>query len=168
MRTGFEAASGEIIVAMDADCSMRPSEMLVMVSTLMSGADFVKGSRFMQGGGTSDMTLFRKLGNWGLSKTVRMLFGGQYSDLCYGYFAFWKKRLCQLSPETDGFEVETFINVAALKAGFKVAEVPSFEDDRVHGESKLRAIPDGWRVLKTIVGEKVNKTQRDCDDPFVP
>lgn len=165
LRAGFEVATGNIIIAMDADCSMDPGELPVLVSTLVAGADFVKGSRFIQGGGTSDMTWFRKLGNWGLTQAVRFLHGGHFSDLCYGYFGFWRKHLCLFEPnttgfETMGFEVETFLNVMALKAGLKIAEVPSFESERVHGESNLRTIPDGWRVLKMIVKEWPSGTER--------
>jgi hypothetical protein len=46
------------------------------------------------------------------------------------------------------------LGVRALKLGLQVAEVPSFESPRIHGESNLRTIPDGWRVLKTIVRER--------------
>jgi hypothetical protein len=45
--------------------------------------------------------------------------------------------------------------VQALRAGLKVVEVPSFEAERVHGAGRLRTIPDGWRVLKTIVRERL-------------
>lgn len=155
LRAGFEAASGDIILAIDADCSMEPKELLLMVAALVAGADFVKGSRFLQGGGTTDMSVFRMLGNWGLTQVVRLLFGGSFSDLCYGYFGFWSKHLAHLHPTCDGFEVETFVNVNALKYGLRVAEVPSFESPRLNGESNLRAIPDGWRVLKTIFRERL-------------
>ena len=127
LRAGFIAAKGDIIVALDADCSMHPREILVLVSALLAGADFAKGSRFMQGGGTSDMTFVRMAGNWGLTQTVRLLYGGSFSDLCYGYFAFWKRHLDVLDPTCQGFEVETFVKLQALKAKLKIAEVPSFE-----------------------------------------
>lgn len=52
---------------------------------------FVKGSRFIQGAGAVDITLIRKFGNWGLTMAVRTLYGGSFSDLCYGYVAFWKR-----------------------------------------------------------------------------
>ena len=126
---------------------------LTIFGALLAGADFVKGSRFLQGGGTSDMTILRRLGNWGFTFGVRVLFGGSFSDLCYGYNAFWSKVLHYLELDADGFEVETMMNVRALSKGLRVAEVPSFEADRVHGVSNLRTFPDGWRVLKTIVGE---------------
>lgn len=153
LRSGFQAASGEIIVMIDADGSTDPGEIPLLVGALLAGADLVKGSRFVQGGGTSDMTTFRKFGHWFLLQAVRTLFGGNYSDLCYGYSAFWKRVLPNLALDGTGFEIETLINVRALKAGLRIAEVPSFEHDRIHGLSNLRALPDGWRILKTIARE---------------
>lgn len=153
LRSGFKAASGEIIVMIDADGSTDPAEIPLFVGALLSGADLVKGSRFVQGGGTADMTIFRKFGHWFLLQSVRTLFGGTYSDLCYGYSAFWKHVLPRLALDGNGFEIETMINVRALKAGLRIAEVPSFEHERIHGLSNLRALPDGWRILKTIVRE---------------
>lgn len=153
LRTGFDAARGEIIVMLDADGSTDPAEIPAFVGALLAGADFVKGSRFLQGGGTSDMSPHRRFGNWCFVVASRMLFGGQYSDLCYGYNAFYRRVLPDLSLDGDGFEIETQMNVRALRAGLKVAEVPSFEADRIHGTSNLRAIPDGWRVLKTMLKE---------------
>ena len=153
LRAGFAAATGDIIVMLDADGSTDPAEIPAFIGALLAGADFVKGSRFLQGGGTSDMTLFRRLGNLGFTLGVRILFGGSFSDLCYGYNAFWRKVLIGLELDADGFEVETMMNVRALYNGLRVAEVPSFEADRVYGVSNLRTFPDGWRVLKTIIGE---------------
>jgi glycosyltransferase involved in cell wall biosynthesis len=151
---GFHAALGDIIVALDADCSMHPCEIPLLTAALMAGADFAKGSRFIQGGGTADMSWFRSVGNWGLMQIVNVLYGGSFSDLCYGYFAFWRRHLSVIDPTCDGFEVETFIKLQALKAKLRIAEVPSFETLRIHGRSNLHAIPDGFRVLRTILRER--------------
>jgi glycosyltransferase involved in cell wall biosynthesis len=155
LKAGFMAATGDAIVMLDADGSMNPAEAVLFVGALHAGAEFVKGSRFVQGGGTDDMSLFRFLGNWGLTKCVKLLYGGSFSDLCYGYIGFWRRTLPKLNPDSDGFEIETLLCLRALAGGLKVAEVPSFEANRVHGVSNLRAIPDGWRVLKTILKERV-------------
>lgn len=157
LRAGFAAATGDIIVMLDADGSTDPSEIPIYVGALLSGADFVKGSRFLQGGGTEDMPFYRKLGNWGFVVMVRLLFGGKYTDLCYGYNAFWKRVLPQLNLNCNGFEIETMMNIRALKAGLQIIEVPSFEAVRIHGNSHLKTIPDGWRVLKTIYQEALNR-----------
>jgi hypothetical protein len=104
------------------------------------------------------MPFYRRQGNWGLTMLVRVLFGGKYTDLCYGYNAFWRRVLPQLALDADGFEIETLMNIRALRAGLKVAEVTSFEAPRIHGEGRLRAFPDGWRVLKTILRERFRPT----------
>jgi glycosyltransferase involved in cell wall biosynthesis len=155
LRAGFAAATGDIVVMLDADGSMDPDEIILFIGALMSGADYVKGSRFIQGAGTEDMSLFRMAGNWGLTLAVRMLYGGSFSDLCYGYVAFWRKYSSLFEGQQNGFEIETLMNVRALKAGLKIVEVASFEANRLFGESNLRAIPDGWRVLKAILQERL-------------
>ncbi len=167
LRKGFAAATGDIIIMLDADGSTDPQEIPVFVGALLAGADFVKGSRFMQGAGSSDMTLLRRLGNWGFVVMSRLLFGASYSDLCYGYSAFWRHVLPVLALDADGFEIETLMNVRAFQAGFRVTEVPSFEFDRIHGTSRLQTFPDGWRVLKTLVREWVRPKVRGQARPVV-
>jgi len=154
LRTGFAAARGDIIVMLDADGSTAPEEIPSFVRALTDGADFVKGSRFLPGGGTADMQLYRKLGNAAFVAMVRLLFGGRYTDLCYGYNAFWRQVVPQLGLDGNGFEIETMMNVRALKIGLRIVEIPSFESQRIHGESNLHTIPDGLRVLRTIVRER--------------
>lgn len=154
LRCGFEAASGDIVVMLDADGSADPREIPTFVDVLQGGADFAKGSRFLPGAGTSDMTWYRKLGNLVFVDLVKLLYGGRYTDLCYGYNAFWRRVLPSLALDGNGFEIETMMNVRALKADLRIVEVPSFEHQRIHGVSNLRTIPDGWRVLKTIFRER--------------
>jgi glycosyltransferase involved in cell wall biosynthesis len=155
VRSGFIAATGDVVVMLDADGSMAPEEIIFFLGALMAGADFVKGSRFLQGAGTDDMSLFRMLGNRGLTQIVRLLYGGSFSDLCYGYIAFWSRDVPIFLSDCDGFEIETLINIRALKNKLKVVEVASFEWSRIHGESNLRAVPDGWRILKLIIRERL-------------
>ncbi len=153
LQTGWREATGDIIVTIDADGSTDPREIPAFVGLLLAGADMVKGSRFVHGGGTDDMGPLRRSGNWALTRLVRVLYGGHYSDLCYGYNAFWRHAVPYFDGDADGFEIETFMNVRALRHGLKVVEVPSFELSRIHGQSNLRTFADGWRVLRTIVRE---------------
>lgn len=157
LQAGFQAARGDIIVMLDADGSTDPAEIPLFVGALAGGADFAKGSRFLHGGGTSDMPVHRRLGNWALTSVVRLIFGGKFTDLCYGYNAFWRAVLPALALDVDGFEIETCMNIRALRCGLSIVEVPSFEAERVHGIGYLRTIPDGWRVLKTILRERQQK-----------
>ncbi|MBO1331949.1 glycosyltransferase family 2 protein [Streptomyces sp. VRA16 Mangrove soil] len=155
--TGFQACSGDIIVMVDADGSADGQEIVSYVSALVSGADFAKGSRFANGGGTDDMTPIRKLGNWALCTAVNAKFGARYTDLCYGYNAFWRHCLDEIELDCTGFEVETLMNIRVVKAGLKVQEIPSHEYLRIHGASNLRAVRDGIRVLKVILQERSNR-----------
>jgi Glycosyl transferase family 2 len=152
---GFDAARGDVIVMLDADGSADPGEISRFVDALANGADFAKGSRFLEGGGSSDITFLRHLGNRFLCGIVNSLYRTRYSDLCYGYNAFWRHCLAHINVDCDGFEVETLINIRVAKAGLRVEEVPSFERDRLFGESNLRTFRDGFRVLRTILRERV-------------
>jgi hypothetical protein len=154
---GFREARGEIIVMLDADGSMDAGEIPRYVYALMNGADFVKGSRYAQGGGSSDITFMRSAGNVVLRKTVNTLFGARYSDLCYGYSAFWSWTLPYLQLDCDGFEIETLMNIRAIMTGLNVFEVPSFESPRIHGESNLNAMRDGLRIARTIATERTTR-----------
>ncbi len=151
---GFAAVTGDIIVMLDADCSADPTEIPRFVAALREGADFAKGSRHLSdGGGSEDLTRLRQTGNRMLTRTVNMLFGTAYTDLCYGYNAFWVHCLPHLAIDSDGFEVETMMNIRVAKAGLRVAEVPSFELNRMFGNSNLNAVRDGARVARTIFRE---------------
>src|SRR5215472_9910009 len=165
---GFEAAAGDIIAMVDADGSTDPSEIPKFVDALLSGADFAKGTRFAAGGGSSDITRLRRLGNRLLCAIVNLCHGTHYSDLCYGFNVFWQKYVPVLglditSPPSrkgdgllwgDGFEIETLIHMRVAEEGLRVAEVPSFEHPRIHGASNLDAFSDGLRVLTTILVER--------------
>ncbi|MBU2669258.1 glycosyltransferase family 2 protein [Actinoplanes bogorensis] len=164
---GFAACTGDIIVMIDADGSTDPAEIPLFVQKLTDGADFVKGSRFNHGGHSHDITKLRKLGNDGLNLVVNVLFGTKFTDLCYGYNAFWATvvpvldlpdvRLPKKTDGTkhwgDGFEIETMINIRAAVDGMKVGEVGSIEHRRIHGETNLNTFRDGFRVLRTIFSE---------------
>ena len=153
--TGAEASTGDILVQVDADGSEDPAEINNFVGALLAGADYAKGSRFVQGGGSSDLPALRKWGNLALTGLVRMFFRGtKFTDLCYGYNAYWRRWAPVLLEGARGFEIETVMNIRALQAGLQIREVPSFEADRIYGEGKLLTWPDGWRVLKAIFRER--------------
>ena len=164
LAAGFAACTGDIIVMLDADGSADAGEIPLFVGALEAGADFAKGSRFLQGGGSADITHFRSLGNRCLNILVNVLHRTRYTDLCYGYNAFWRRHLPVINVDCDGFEVETLINLRIAKAGLAVREVPSFEYHRIHGVSNLRAIPDGCRVLRTSFAEHFNRQRTESKE----
>lgn len=152
---GFAAAGGDIIVMLDGDGWTDPLEIPRFIEPLLAGADFVKGSRFVDGGSSSDITWLRGVGNRALRAAVNVFYGTSYTDLCYGYNAFWSRCLPQMHITCDGFEVETLISVRIARAGLSTVEVPSQESKRLFGTSNLSAFHDGIRILKTIVRERV-------------
>ena len=154
---GFAAATGDFLVMLDADGSTDPEEIPRFVAALEQGADFAKGSRFMPGAGSSDISRLRQAGNFWLSTIVNLLYGTRYTDLCYGYNAFRRDCLQEIDLDAsartdvdptvmlwgDGFEVETLINVRIAKAGLRVLEVPSFESRRVFAPDDPHRAPMG-------------------------
>lgn len=171
---GFEAATGDVIVMFDADGSADPAEIAAYVSTLVGGADFAKGSRVLGDGGSEDITPLRDLGNRGLTGVTNLLFGTTYTDLCYGYNAFWRDILPVLDLPSaaaegpqwgDGFEIETLINTRVASANLQIHEVPSIELARIHGESNLNTFRDGFRVLRTILSERRQQSSSSLPVP---
>jgi glycosyltransferase involved in cell wall biosynthesis len=148
---GFEAAKGDYVLMIDADGSMDPEEIPRYIWYLDHGFDFVKGSRFVAGGGSLDITPLRRLGNWGLMLIAKSRFGAELTDLCYGYCGFHRRWLPSLALSASGFEIETEMTLHAITAGLRIAEVPSLEAPRRSGQSNLRTFRDGWRVLRTIL-----------------
>ena len=135
LRAGFLAATGELIVMIDADGSMAPQEIPHFLHFLANGYDFVKGSRFMGGGGSRDITRLRRGGNRALVGLVNRLYGTSLTDLCYGYLAFHRRFLPFLDLTRPGFEVET------LADDLRAAGRPAHGRGAEHGDAApLRAV----------------------------
>ena len=164
MRTGFERATGDFIVVLDADGSMDPAEIDDYVATLSDGYDFVKGSRFLPGGGSFDFTRTRSVGNRTLVRSVNLLWGVPFTDLCYGYLAFRRDCLAPLDLTSPGFEIETEICIHAVQAGLRIAEVPSVELARQWGSSSLHPFGDGLRIVRTMLRERLAPQRRRVID----
>ena len=178
---GVAAATGDIIALVDADGSADPGEIPRFVEALVDGADFAKGSRFLPGGGSSDITHLRSVGNFFLTTFFNTCYGRNYSDLCYGFNVFWRQHAPALGLDADspprpdrdgrlwgdGFEIETLIHVRVAQAGLIVAEVPSFEHARIHGVSNLNAFRDGRRVLQTILIERRRTRRPPASTPAI-
>ncbi len=157
LQAGYKAASGDIIIVLDCDGSHDPREIPRFVTALMQGADIVKGSRFAPGGGTTDMPRYRQMGNACFVLLVNLLFRATFTDFCYGYHAFWRYCLNSIDfPYAKGFEIDAALYLGALRDQFRITEVPSFEGYRFFGVGKLQTFPDGWRVLRTILGRWID------------
>ncbi|HYA69734.1 MAG TPA: glycosyltransferase [Acidimicrobiales bacterium] len=155
LRSGIAAATGDYVVTLDADGSMAPGEIGRFLRLIDNGFDLVKGSRFMAGGTSSDITPVRRIGNGFLVGFVNLLFGSSFTDLCYGFCAFRRESISDLDLRADGFEIETEMALRAVKRGLSVTEVASSELARRSGVSHLRVVRDGMRVMRTVLRERL-------------
>ncbi len=166
MSLGFAHATSDVIVIVDADGSMDFSELELFIKNFPQ-YQVVKGSRYLKGGGSDDITLFRSLGNRALTKMANSLFNQQWTDMAYGYAAFDRESIGGLGLTNydhqgsilghkaygQGFEIETLIFTRAAKRALKILEIPSHERSRMEGISNLRAIRDGFRILIVLIVE---------------
>jgi glycosyltransferase involved in cell wall biosynthesis len=187
LAAGLLSATGDIVVMIDADCSMDPREIPTFVDALVAGADMVKGSRYLDGAGSEDLTPLRNAGNWCLSVSANLLHRTKWSELCYGFAAMWTDVLdpldilqVALPPMYDpqvadvthrrsgrrprsyghGFEIEALLFCRASRTGLQVVEVPSHERERMHGVSNLLTFRDGVRVLSAVLRERSRPASR--------
>jgi glycosyltransferase involved in cell wall biosynthesis len=165
MRAGFAAARGAYVVVLDADGSMDPADVDRFVEALEAGADLVKGSRYIAGGASSDLTFIRSLGNRLLLFASNLIYGQRFTELCYGFMALRRSRIDELRLIATGFEIETEIVCRSVVQGFRITELPSLEAERISGESNLHAVRDGLRVVRTMLRCAVSETVAPATEP---
>ena len=152
LKYGSQIATGDVIVDIDADGSTNPEEIPNFIEPLLNGYDFVKGSRFLNTS-PSIMAWHRRFGNWVLHAETNLLFGTHYTDVCSGYNAYWKKAWAKIKFP-DEFGYEPLIIIRAEKAGLRILEIPSRDEGRVNGKSKLLSWQQGWRACAAILKER--------------
>ena len=132
---GFEMATGQYCVVMDADLSHPPEKIPELINSLQEGgSDFVIGSRFVDGGSAAHFNILRRLNAWG-SKTLARPFT-KATDPMAGFFAFPRNILRDdvvLSP--IGFKIGLEVMVKCEPK--TISEVPIAFQERLHGDSKL-------------------------------
>jgi glycosyltransferase involved in cell wall biosynthesis len=153
LKCGIAEARGEIIVTMDGDGSMNPEDIYLFVAALLAGNDFVKGSRALPRAGSDDFTWLRRVGNTGLTRVGNLVFGSEYTDLTFGFNAYWRPTIQHLGTLADGFEFEIQAALRAASVGMRTSEVPTYEPARVGGESKLNPFTDGLAILRIMLSE---------------
>jgi len=139
IRTGIEAASGDILVIQDADMEYAPAFLPKLINPILEGeADVVLGSRFLgQIGGTS---WSHALANRVLSWLASLLSGQPISDVMTGHKAFGLGLLKEMSLKSREFEVEVELIMRAAKKGATILEIPISYVHRKTGVGKI-----GWR-----------------------
>jgi dolichol-phosphate mannosyltransferase len=142
-RHGFQVAMDEgydVVVTMDVDFSHDPAVVPTMIATLAAGADAVVGSRYVEGGGTENWPLHRRLlSRWGNRYTAFVL-GLRVRDCTSGFRAYRAEALRAIDPPSTGAEGYAFLTELVrrlVRRGYSVVEVPIVFRDREHGTSKM-------------------------------
>lgn len=147
---GFKQAKGGVIIMMDADGSHNPADIPFLLQKITIGYEYVMASRYMAGSKSYDDTFIRWLGNMIFTLLTNIVHGTHITDSLYLYTAITKKGFAKLKLNSPGFEFCTEILVKAHNAGLRFAEIPAIERKRYHGNSKVNALMDGLKILKTI------------------
>jgi glycosyltransferase involved in cell wall biosynthesis len=146
IKTGLRAATGDIVLFMDADGQHRPEDIENLLEKT-DQYDLVVGSRTS----SSESSLLRRLGNGIFNKLASYLAGMKIPDLTSGFRA--AKRNCMLEfihLLPNGFSYPTTTTLAFMKAGYNVAFVPTKALKRV-GQSKIRLFRDGMKFFVIIL-----------------
>ena len=140
---GFDrvlAGDAEFVLEMDCDFSHDPRDVERLIATCEAGADLALGSRWVEAGGTQNWGLLRRVISRGGSLYARVVLGVGIRDLTGGFKCFRRHvletiDLDAIAARGYGFQIEG--TYRALRAGFRVVEIPIVFVDRRVGESKM-------------------------------
>ncbi len=150
LKTGFEAASGNLIAFYDADGTYPPESLGDLIEKMIEeDADIVIGSRMA--GGITGMPFPRRLGNKFFAYLLSWIVERKITDTASGMRVFKKDILPQLYPLPDGLDLTPAMSTRALHEDLNVVEIPIAYSERT-GSSKLNVVTDGIRFLRTIIG----------------
>jgi dolichol-phosphate mannosyltransferase len=144
---GFRHAldhGGGYVMEMDSDFSHNPADLARLLQAVKAGADLALGSRYMPGGGVTDWGLLRRFISEGGSTYARIVLGLKVKDLTGGFKCFRREVLEEIhfdGVRSQGYAFQVELTYRAVRAGFKVVEVPIVFKDRERGQSKM-----SWRI----------------------
>lgn len=151
LRTGFEQATGDVVLVQDADLEYDPRDIPALVKPIIqNNADAVFGSRFLWNR-PQDQSFVHRLGNWALTTASNLFTGLKVTDMEVCYKAFRRELIQSLDLQQDrfGFEPEVTAKIARKKA--RVTEVPVRYNPRSYAEGKKIGVRDLWNALWCIV-----------------
>jgi dolichol-phosphate mannosyltransferase len=151
---GFAAAlegGADLVLEMDSDFSHDPADLPRLIAAA-AAADLVLGSRYVPGGGVTNWGLLRRLLSRGGSAYARIVLGVPVRDLTGGFKCFNRRVLEGIDLENvhaDGYAFQVELTYKAVRAGFRVTEVPILFRERRVGTSKMTAriaVEAVWKV----------------------
>ncbi len=155
-RIGCALAKFEHVIFFSPDGNEDPKDIVKLAYWLEQGHDMTVASRFMKGGRSDDDDVWlpiRGLGNKGFTLALDILWGGKLTDSINGFRGMKKSRFWKLNPDSEGFGIEFQLSMRALKLKYKIKEIPSYEGDRIGGQSTARTFATGWYFVKLMLKE---------------
>ena len=159
VRKGFEMASGEILMILDADLSVEPEALLEFYETLLNGkGEFINGSRFIYPMEKGAMRFFNYWGNRFFTFMLSWILGQKITDTLCGTKVLLKKDYGKIKENREFFgDFDPFgdfdLLFGAAKLGLKISEVPVHYMARTYGKTNISRFQHGWLLLKmTLFG----------------
>ena len=154
LRTGFAAATGDLVIVQDADLEYDPEDYPRLINPVLRGkARVVYGSRFT--GERRNMLFLHWVGNRFLSLLTNVLYNSTLSDMETCYKLFDRELLNTLTLVSDSFEIEAEVTAKLLKRRVRIYEVPISYAGREFDEGKKITWRDGITALWTLLKYRV-------------
>ena len=152
VRRMFADIEADIFVMCDSDNTYDALAASRLIRLLTEqGLDMVVGARNEIG--TMAYPPMHRFGNWLLTNLVKTMFGRGFDDMLSGYRVMSRRFVKSFPQMSQGFEIETELTIHALHLEMPAAEIRTDYRERPSGStSKLRTIPDGIRIVTTILG----------------
>ena len=155
---GIKNVKTKYFCIFNADGSFNPKELSIMLNKIkVNKLDLVFGSRYEKEGGSEDDTIITSIGNYFFTKLGKILFKLNITDILYTYVIGETQKVINLELKEENFNYCIELPIKAKKYGLKMLSTPSYERPRIGGKKKVNAFKDGFSILISMMGLKLNK-----------